>query len=97
MLDAKADGERLGLDGDAAVVQHLENIAGAVAHRQHHMVGGDLFAALQPHALERPVFQNQVSDLALKAIFPAQAFDSGAQRFHHRSPAGRCRYGDGPR
>ena len=52
MLDAKADGKGLGLDRHAAVMQHLEHIAGAVAHRQHDMIGGDLLAAFQLHAAE---------------------------------------------
>ena len=85
MLDAKADGERLGLDGDAAVVQHLEHVAGAVAHRQHDMVGCDLLAAFQHHAAHLAVaIEQQVGHLALKAIFAAQAFDGLAQALHHR-------------
>ena len=39
MLDAEADRERLGFDVDAAVVQHLERVARAVADRQHDVVG----------------------------------------------------------
>ena len=98
MLDAKADRKWLGLDGDAVGIKHGEDVAGAVPHRQDHMIGGDLFAVLQPHALDRTVF-DRISSVTLlsKRYSPPSPSMVGAERFHHRSPAGRCRYGDGPR
>ena len=83
MLDAKADGKWLGLDSDALGMKHGEDVAGAMAHRQDHMIGGDLLAALKPHALHRAVLEDQLGDFALEAIFAAQSLDGGAQRFHH--------------
>ena len=76
--------EWFGFDVDAAVVQHLEGVAGAVAQRQHGMSAFDLFARFQadaPHAVR--IVQQQVGDFRLKAIFAAQVFDGPAHGFHH--------------
>ena len=48
VLDAEADGEGLGFDIDAGLVQHLEGVAGAVADGQDDMFGSAMrFAAGQ--------------------------------------------------
>jgi len=87
MLDAKPQGKRLGIDGDAAVMQHLECVAGAVPRRQHHMIGFDLLARFQRHTAQLPVFDFQAGELAAKTILPAQLLDGLAQTFHHGDQA----------
>ena len=87
MLDAKADGKGLGFQRHAARQQNLEHVAGAVTHRQHGMAGKNLFAAFQFHAFYGPVLDQKIGDLALEAVFAAQALDGGAHRFHHRHQA----------
>ena len=87
MLDAHADRERLGLDRHAALHQHLERVAGAVADRQHDMIGRDLRAVFQHHARDpaaavRPLVDREVDDLAAKAILAAELLDRAAHVFH---------------
>ena len=88
MLDPEADGEGLGLYVDAAGVQHLEGVAGAVAHRQHHVVGGERVAggeAKAPHA-PRAVgarLDLEVVDPAAEAVFAAEGLDGSAHRLDH--------------
>ena len=85
MLDAKAQAEGLGLDGDAAFVQHFKGVAGAVAQRQHHMAAFDFLAVFQADAAHAPLLvQKKIDHLALEAIFAAQLFDGLAHAFHHR-------------
>jgi len=74
MLDAHAHGEGLRLDVHAAIVEHLERIAGAVANGEHHMIGGDAFAGLEhdaPHPARAVVGDIDVDDLGLEAILTA--------------------------
>ena len=52
MLDAHTDGKRFGLHGHLMAVQHGEGVAGAVAQRHHHLLGG------QGIALPRVLFQD---------------------------------------
>jgi hypothetical protein len=92
MLDPHADRERLGLDMDAAVVQHLEGVAGAVADGQHHVLGRQVVAGRQMQALQlaRPVgggLDVEVVDLVLPAILAAQALDGLAHALDHRHQA----------
>ena len=47
MLDAKADRERLGLNINPPLVQHLKGVARAVADCEHQMIGGDAVAIVQ--------------------------------------------------
>ena len=89
MLDAQADGERLRLDRNAALLEHLKRIAGAVADRQHDMIGRDVLAvgehhARRPAAAVRPHVDLEVVDFALEAIFAAERLDGLADVFHHR-------------
>src|SRR3990167_10134348 len=53
MLDAKADGKRLGFDVHAAGVQHFKCIAGAMAGGENNVVGGDEFAVGKCYAAHR--------------------------------------------
>ncbi len=91
MLDTEADGEGLGLHIHAAVMQHLERIARAMADSQHHMVGRDALATFQhyavhlPHAVAR--FDIEIRHPALPAIFATQRFDGGAHILHHLDQA----------
>ena len=90
MLDAKADGERLGLDIDAPIIEHLEGVAGAVADGQDHMIGQQVFTAFQHHAAYLALaggvgIDQEVHDLVLKPIFPAQFLDRLAQALDHRN------------
>ena len=88
MLDAHADGERLGLDRDAALVQHLERVARAVADRQHDMIRRQCAChrraprrapagcRSRPRCRDRPP--------GSEAILAAERLDRGAQAFDHR-------------
>ena len=82
MLNAKANGKGLGLHVDAPVVEHLKGIAGAVAHRQHHMVAGDVLAAGQGHPAHLAAIDINIIDPTLKPNFAAQGFDGGPQVLH---------------
>jgi hypothetical protein len=77
VLDAEADRERLGFDVDAALVQHLEGVARAVADGQHHVVGDDLLAAssMTPRTWRPSAVSLDVGHLALEAVFAAQRLD----------------------
>ena len=54
VLDAHADRERLWLHKYAAVDQHLEAIARAMAQREHHRIRLDLAAIAQPQPAHMP-------------------------------------------
>ena len=82
MLDAKADGKRLGFDVDAALVQHLEGVARAVADGQHHMVGWRCVrrsASTTPRTC--PFSISMSVHPALEADFAAQRLDAVARIF----------------
>ena len=83
VLDAEADGKRLRLYIDTAIVKHFEGIARAVAYRQHHMVGRDMFTAAKHDAAHLPVVDIKVVDPALKADFAAQRVNAFAHSLHH--------------
>jgi hypothetical protein len=92
MLDAKADAERLGLDGDAAFVQHFKRVAGAVAQRQHDMIGFRILASpdsrfyLKPRN-DRSSFNRIIGDPLLEADLAAQRDDLLAHLIPPPSPA----------
>ena len=87
MLDPEADRERLGLDIHAALVQHLERVARAVADRQHQVAGGDPLAAGEHHAAHLAAgavaLDVDVDDLAREAVFAAQRDDVLAHLLDH--------------
>ena len=88
MLDADADGKRLGLDMDAARVQHLEGRPGAVADRQDDMVGLEEAAVRQVKAAQAlasagQAVERDVVDPRLPAVFAAQLLDLPAQALDH--------------
>ena len=88
MLDAKTDGERLGLDVHATPVQHREGIPRAMANRQHHVPRLDPLAAFQPHAADMAcaagiLVDFDVHDLALEAVVAAQRLDGPPNFLHH--------------
>src|SRR6185503_8983195 len=83
VLDAKADREWLGLNMDAAIVEHLESVARAVADGQHDVVGGDAFSAGDHYAANLPVVDFDISDFAAEADFTAQSMDGVAQALDH--------------
>ena len=88
MLDAHADRERLGLDVDAAFVQNLEGVAGAVAQGHDHVgrrqivLPGDM-QALKPARAIGADFDVEVLDLVLPAVFAAQALDQRPHLLDH--------------
>ena len=91
VLDPKADRERLGLDVDAASVQHRKGVARTVAQRQHHLVGAQLLGltialvqhrqAAQVPAL-RSVLDLHIGHALLKAHLAAERDDLLAQVLH---------------
>ncbi len=87
MLDAKADGEGLGLEEYAPLLQHAQRVAGAVPQRQHHVATVQRFAVGQHHAFDLAILDEQVGDLALEAHFTAQRDDLLAHRGHHAGQA----------
>ncbi|MNZ81480.1 hypothetical protein D3C78_1001490 [compost metagenome] len=87
VLDAEAHRERLGLHEHAVAVEHAHGVAGAVAEGQHHMPAGDLLAALQLHAAQLAVLDQQVADLLLEAHFAAEGDDLGAHVLDHAGEA----------
>src|SRR3989338_1504779 len=95
VLDAEADQERFGFDVDAALVDHLEGVALAVADRQHQMIRGDVFAAAEHHAANvsdviGSVLDFDVVHAALEADLAAQRLDGFAHLFHHAYQAERA-------
>ena len=82
MLDAKADGEGLGLHRHAAISQDLKHVAGAMAHRHNNMAGIDHLATFQPHAFDLTIpeliFNHKIGDFTLETVFAAQTLDAGA-------------------
>ena len=92
MLDAEADRERLGLHVHAALVQHREGVARAVAERQHDVVGGAAprrRRASTPRTCARtaPPSITHVDDALREADLAAQRLDLGAHLLDHADEA----------
>ena len=95
VLDAKADGKRLGFHVDAARVQHLEGIACAVAEREDDMMAAERLAAGERHAADLLCHRGRP-----RSARRSRAAGSGSRRPVPRSrgassrpcrPGGRCR------
>ena len=89
MLDAETDRKWFCFDEHAARMQHREGVAGAVAERQHHMVGAQLFAAGQRHPAQMAHtsaidLDQHIIDTTAEADLAAQRFDRRAHAFNHR-------------
>lgn len=80
VLDAKAYRERLGLHEHLALVKHAKCLAGAVAQRQHDMVGAQAFAAGQGHAAHLPRLDEHVGHLLTKPNLTPSASISSRMR-----------------
>ena len=90
VLDPHADRKRLGLDMDAAVVQHLECVARTMPDREHDVGGLHHLTGLQHKAAEPPTaisrdFDEQIVDPMLPAIFTTKLLNGGAHMLHHRN------------
>ncbi len=88
MLDAEADRKRLRFDVDAACLQHIERIAGAVADREHDVVRTDMLAIVEDdpaHPLAAVPVRSEVEirDPAFETIFAAERLDRRAQALDH--------------
>ena len=79
MFNSRSNGKRLGLHGDAHLFQHRKGIAGAVPHRQHHMMGFQhiriAFGRLDAHSYYLIFFAEQSAHLRRKPHFAAQFAD----------------------
>ena len=86
MLDPHADRKGLALHRHPLALQHREAIAGAMAHRQHHLRGGDAAAIGQHHGPNGAAvrLQFQLIHPALEPDLPAEGFDLGPQAPDHR-------------
>ena len=84
MFNPRPNGKRLGLHGDAHLFQHRKGIAGAVPHRQHHMMGFQhiriAFGRLDAHSYHLIFFAEQSAHLRRKPHFAAQFADGPGQR-----------------
>src|SRR5262245_12014125 len=78
MLDARADGERLGLEGDTAVVQTLVETARRVADRQHDGVAHELAAGGATYADHPTLVHQQIDDTVGPDIDGAARLEVGA-------------------
>jgi hypothetical protein len=83
MFDAHTDRKRLGLDMHAALLQHAEAVAGAVADRQYNVAGGNGFAIRQAQRAQLAVCNLDILDARTEADFAAQRLDLGAHRLDH--------------
>ena len=87
MLDTKADGERFRFDIDTFIMQHLEGIARAVTDGQHDMVGGDMLATRQHHALHSAfavsLFNREIGHAGFKPVFASQLLNRTAHILDH--------------
>lgn len=72
MLYAEADGKRLGLNINAAVIKHFEGVPRAVTAGQHDVIAEDRFAVGELNPMNLPVIDNNIVHAALKAYFAAQ-------------------------
>ncbi len=84
MLDAHADGERLRLNVDAAIMQHLKRIARTVAYGEHDGAGCNVSSIFQRDAARTALacgirFNIEIGHLATEAVFAAKRFDLRAQ------------------
>ena len=102
MLDAHADGERLGLDGDAALPQHLKGVARAVADGEHDMIGGDMGAVGEHHAANMAqavpaLLDFDILEPAFETILAAERLDGAAHVLHdgHQPERADVGLGDG--
>eukprot|EP01136_Pigoraptor_vietnamica_P016349 Opistho-1_new@4810 len=96
MLDAVADREGLGLHENAALVQHREGVARAVAQGQHDVIAADLLARFEHHAADVVALDQHIADLLLEADLAAQRLDVRAHLLDHADqPEGAdVRFGD---
>jgi hypothetical protein len=95
MLDAQAHGERLRLDPDAAIVEHLEGVARAVADGEDDVIGRNRLAARKHDAAHAPVPGFDVDGPAPEPDFTAQRMYGLAQILHygHQSESADVRSG----
>jgi hypothetical protein len=91
MLDAKADGKRLGFHVDAARMQHLEGVARAVAEREDDVIAGERLAAGERHPADAftlgAVLDQHIGHALLEADLAAQRLDLVAHRLDHANQA----------
>ncbi len=87
VFDTEADGERLGFHEHTSAVEHAEGIAGAVPEGQDHMPRVELFAAVEDHAGQLAVVDQQVGDALLEAHFTTQGLDFLAHVLDHAGQA----------
>ena len=80
MLDARADGERLGLERDAAAVQELVDRARRVADGEHHRVADELAARGAAYADDAAVADEQIDDGVGPDVGGAARFEVRALR-----------------
>ena len=92
VLNAKTDGKRLGFHEHTALMQHDGGVAGAVAQRQHHMVGAQFVSrvvacfgvqVLYCQPANSTAFNQHVAHALLKADLTAQGNDLLAHVFDH--------------
>ena len=90
MFDAKADRERFGFDVDAAIEQHFESVACAVADGKNDVIRCNTVAVVEHHTAQLAAtvrcgirFNFNVNDSALKTKFAAKRFNRGAHVLDH--------------
>jgi hypothetical protein len=92
VLDPHADREGFSLQMHAAPVEHLEGGAGAVADREHDMIGLEEAAVVQVQAAQflAPVgqaFELEIVDARFPAIFAAECLDRRPHALDHGDEA----------
>src|SRR5690606_41778750 len=75
MLDAEADGERLGLHEHTSFMQHAEGVPSAVSQRHHHMMTVEAFAVIECHAGYPAVLDQYVGDATGETHFSTELPD----------------------
>src|SRR5947207_13222032 len=75
VLDTESNREGLGLDEYAASVEHAEGIAGAVSRSQNHIPAEQCCSVSQHHTFDPAVFNQQVSQLAVKSHLATHRYD----------------------
>ena len=83
MLDAQANREWLGLDIDAALINHLEGIARTVADGEHQMISCDVLAIDEHHTGDLPVLYFDIIHATTEADLAAQRLYRLAHFLHH--------------
>src|SRR5512135_489706 len=87
MFDAQPDRKGFGFDFDAACMKCRKCVARTVPRRQNQVIARDARTIRQYDSREIsctvPVFDLEVVDPALKAIFTSERFDRGAQMLDH--------------